>query len=221
MENKDEEDLKTLQLRFVGKIIAGFTHEIKNYLAIIKESSGLIGDMIKMGKLSEKDIPEYLDIIQSIEDQIGKAIEHFTHLNRFSHRMDTQISSFNLNECMEELIALLNRFARQEKIVLETDFQQDLPPVKSNPSMLQLLVFSFLEKKIAGLEKNGRITVRTGTVDNAVAVKITPEGTFAEGDGDAGTTTGKIRENFIKQLGGNISQGAAKETVITLPVHGV
>ena len=218
MENGNKEDLKALQLRFVGKIIAGFTHEIKNHLAIIKESSGLIGDMIKMGKLSEKDIPEYLEIIQSIEDQIGKAIGHFTHLNRFSHRMDTQISAFNLNECMEELIALLNRFARQKKIVIETEFQQDLPLVKNNPSMLQLLVFSLLENKISGLEKNSRIIVRTGALDNTVAVSIIPEGTFAEGDTDS-RTIANIIEDFKKYLGGDISQGAAKETVITLPLH--
>ena len=29
MENKGEQELRFLQLRFIGKIIAGFTHEIK------------------------------------------------------------------------------------------------------------------------------------------------------------------------------------------------
>ena len=50
MENKGERDLRLLQLRFIGKILAGFTHESKNYIAIVKESAGLIGDMIQLGK---------------------------------------------------------------------------------------------------------------------------------------------------------------------------
>ncbi len=34
-------------LAFVGKIIADFTHEINNHLALIKESAGLISDICK------------------------------------------------------------------------------------------------------------------------------------------------------------------------------
>ena len=111
----NEQELRFLQLRFIGKIMAGFTHEIKNYLAIIKESAGLIGDMVKKGKMSKNDIPEYLDIVHSIEDQIEKATEQFTYLNRFSHRMDSRLSTFNLNECLGELIALVQPVCKAEK----------------------------------------------------------------------------------------------------------
>jgi signal transduction histidine kinase len=215
MENYSE-DLRFQQLRFIGKILAGFTHEIKNYLAIIKESAGLIGDMVKIGKMSASDIPEYLDTIDAIEDQIEKATEKFTCLNRFSHRMDAQISTFNLNECLEELISLMSRFAKQKNVLLETDFSKAIPPIQSNPSMLQLLIFSFLEEKITGLEKNGRIMVKATLADKSVVIQIIQEGTLFESGPGTEPMFYQMRSDIATQLGGSISQD--KETVITLPV---
>lgn len=212
--------LRMMQLRFIGKIMAGFTHEIKNYLAIINESAGLMGDMIKVEKPPRKNVQEYLDIIRSIEDQIERAAKHFTHLNRFSHRMDTETSTFNLNECLEELIALMNRSANKKRISLERDFQRNLSPVHSNPSMLQFLVFSLIDQNIEGLDKNSRITVRTGITENSVTISIIPEGNFVETDVNAGMPQSPIHESIIRQLGGSTLQGAGKETIITLPSVG-
>ena len=214
--NNSEQELRFLQLRFIGKIMAGFTHEIKNYLAIIKESAGLIGDMVKIGKMSKSDIPEYLDIVHSIEDQIEKATEQFTYLNRFSHRMDSQISTFHLNECLEELIALMSRFARQKNLMLEMDFPKNIPPIQNNPAMLQLLLFSFLEEKIMGLEKNGRIVVQTAVADNSFVVTIIQEGTLFEISPGKEPIFFALRNDIADQLGGNISH--EKNTVITLPL---
>jgi nitrogen-specific signal transduction histidine kinase len=175
-----EQELRLLQLRFIGKILAGFTHESKNYLAIIKESAGLIEDMIKLGKSGEEASGQFLEITHSIEEQIEKSTGLFKFLNRFSHRMDTQLSAFNCNEALEELMALVNRFANQKRIELLKDFQQDLPEIYGNPSMIQFLVFSFLEENIKTLDKNSRITIKTGAANGSIMIKIIPEGNLLE-----------------------------------------
>ncbi len=216
MDNKNEQDLRFLQLRFIGKILAGFTHEIKNHLAIVKESAGLMGDMIKMGKSAESG-SQYLEIIQSIEEQIERALVHFTYLNRFSHRMDTALSTFNINESIEELTALLHRFANQKRIQIEKDFQKDLDPVNSNPSMLQFLIFNFLEEAIAKLDKNSRIVVKTEVVNGSVAIRVIPEGNVLETDAEKALCPPEITDYVIKMLNGNISR-QGEGAVITLPV---
>jgi nitrogen-specific signal transduction histidine kinase len=176
MTDNFEQELRFLQLRFIGKILAGFTHESKNYLAIIKESAGLIDDMIKLGKSGEAASTQFPEIIHSIEEQIEKSIGLFKYLNRFSHRMDTQLSAFNCNEALEELMALVNRFANQKRIELAKDFQQDMPQIYGNPSMVQFLVFSFLEEIIKSLDKNSRIIIKTATANGSVMIKIIPDG---------------------------------------------
>ena len=42
--------MKTLRISFIGRIISCYTHEMKNYLAIIKETNGLMKDVIEIGK---------------------------------------------------------------------------------------------------------------------------------------------------------------------------
>jgi nitrogen-specific signal transduction histidine kinase len=222
MKQKNEEDLRLLQLHFIGKILAGFTHEIKNYLAIIKESAGLMEDLITLGKDSEKDSGQYLEIIHSIEEHIEKANVLFRYLNRFAHRMDNQFATFNVNESLEELAALVTRFANQKKITIEKDFDESMPVIYNNPSLLQFVIYTALEKKIRNLNKNNKITIKTGVVENSVRVRLVSEGNLLEGEGKGeGDTTSiphEILEKIVKQLGGNISEENVRETLMTIPL---
>jgi C4-dicarboxylate-specific signal transduction histidine kinase len=219
MESNDKVNVTFLQLRFIGKILAGFTHEIKNHLAIVKESAGLIGDMIQLGKSTQNDSGQYLEIVRSIEEQIEKATAQFSYLNRFSHRMDTPLSTFSVNDSIEELAALLQRFANQKRITIEKELQKDLAPVHSNPSMLQFLIFTFLEEMLAGLDTNSKIGVKTEGANNAVAIRITPEGNFIEGSPGAGSMLYEIGNAVMEQLGGTLSEEKGKEAVILLPLR--
>ena len=217
MENKDERDLRLLQLRFIGQILAGFTHESKNYIAIVKESAGLIGDMIQLGKNPENDQHAYLEIIHSIEEQIEKANDLFRYLNRFSHRMDTDLCTFNVNEILEELIALLNRFANQKKISLEKDFQQDIPSINNNPSLLQLLVFHFLEEQLTRLAKDSSLMLKTSRSNSSISIQIIAKGNYQEAESEKGLSNNTIHGYIIDQLKGTIVK--ANDLInITLPV---
>jgi nitrogen-specific signal transduction histidine kinase len=216
-ENKGEHDLRLLQLRFIGKILAGFTHESKNYIAIVKESAGLIGDMIQLGKNSGDEPDTYLEIIHSIEEQIERATNLFRYLNRFSHRMDTELCTFNVNETLEELIALITRFANQKKISLEKDFQQDIPSINNNPSLLQLLIFHFLEGQLTGLAKDSSIMLKTSVLNRSVAVQIITKGNYLETVTEKGPETDTIHDYIINKLGGAIVRDNDL-IIITLPV---
>lgn len=217
-ELRDEENLRLLHLRFIGKILAGFTHEVKNYLAIIKESAGLMEDLIKLGKASESDSGQNLEIIHSIEEQIEKTNILFRHLNRFAHRMDDQLATFNINESLEELIALVTRFANQKKITIEKYFDKSMPSIYSNPSLLQFVVYTVLEEKIRNLGKNSKIAIQTGVDENSVRIRLVSEGNLIEGEGDATSIPYEILEKIIKQLGGNISEENGRETLMMLPL---
>jgi hypothetical protein len=204
MGNNDERDLRLLQLRFIGKILAGFTHESKNHIAIVKESAGLIGDMIQLGKNSGDEPQTYIDIIHSIEEQIEKATSLFRYLNRFSHRMDNELSTFNVNDALEELIVLLLRFASQKRISLETDFQQDMPSINNKPSLLQLLVFHFLEEQLEKLSKDSSLILKTSFLDTMINVQIIAKGNYQESIPEKRPDADEIAAYIIGQLHGAI-----------------
>jgi C4-dicarboxylate-specific signal transduction histidine kinase len=217
MTNSNKQDLRFLQLNFIGRILAGFTHEIKNYIAIVKESAGLMGDMIKAGKWGKNESRQYLEIIASVEEQIERSLALFRYLNRFAHKMDTPRVSFDVNEGMEELLALMNRFANQRKIRLESDFQKNLSLIQSDPAMLQFLVFCFVREKLDRLDKDSSITVKTGGADSSVTINIISQGKLIEAETEV-LCTPEIRQHVIRMLGGEIVEkdGAIQ---ITLPLN--
>lgn len=220
MGHKDEDRLLALHLSFIGKTLSVFTHEVKNHLAILKESVGLIGDLAGMGKISSKEeISESLKIIQSIENQIGKTSWFCTHLNRFGHRMDRPLSTFDVNEAIEELTELLSRLANQKRISLRKSFDTDMPSIYSNPAQLQLLVFCLIEKNLQRIDQGGTIILKTTHAGNSITINIIPEGNFIEFKEEEVICNGDICEHIIRRLGGDISSAAGDGKVsISLPL---
>ena len=47
MQKKFEELYRVKEIGFMGKVTASLSHEIKNTLAIINESAGLMGDLLR------------------------------------------------------------------------------------------------------------------------------------------------------------------------------
>lgn len=217
MEHEKEHDLRTLQLSYIGKILSSLTHEIKNHLAFIKESAGLIGDLIESKKsLAKQDLQQSLDILRSIEDQIKKTSELCTYLNRLAHRMDKPVSTFSVNESLEELLVLLTKLASQKRISLERDFHRDIPTIYNDPATLQFLVFCVIEEKLKKLDKNGSITVKTGHSSGSIKIEVIAKGSLME-TVEEGICPSEIHRLVINQLGGSISE-KVEETAITLPV---
>ncbi|MBF0486540.1 MAG: hypothetical protein HQK98_00125 [Nitrospirae bacterium] len=162
-------------LAFIGKVISLYTHEQKNHLAIINESAGLLGDMLEFSE-EIKELPQarqLLDIIKSIDAQIKRSSEMAKYLNAFGHRMDSPIASFNVNDCVHEVLVLLNRLIAQKRITLKTDYAAGLPQITSNPSRLQLLVFMALATVT---RENTYILVKTFNANDSTIIRITTEG---------------------------------------------
>ena len=212
------DELITSQLSFIGKVLSVFSHEINNHLAILKESVGLIGDLIELGKTSSrKDLKEILKITQSIKNQIEQTTYFCDKLNGFGHGMEEPLSAFNIHKSIEELMVLLRRFINQKMICLEKDFTANMPLIYSNPLKIQFLIFCLVEKHLKMLDKNSRIIIKTVYSNDSIGITIIPKGNLIETDEEV-ICNDEIYKHIIKQLGGSISQKTADETTIMLPV---
>jgi nitrogen-specific signal transduction histidine kinase len=212
------DELITSQLSFIGKVLSVFSHEINNHLAILKESVGLIGDLIELGKTSSrKDLKEILKITQSIKNQIEQTTYFCDKLNGFGHGMEEPLSAFNIHKSIDELMVLLRRFINQKMICLEKDFTANMPLIYSNPLKIQFLIFCLVEKHLKRLDKNSRIIIKTVYSNDSIGITIIPKGNLIETDEEV-ICKDEIYKHIIKQLGGSISQKTADETTIMLPV---
>ena len=177
MKSQKKDRLREMQLAFVGKVMAGLSHEFKNHLAIIKELSGLIEDLLILeepGQSTNSD--RYKKIISGINERIAQAAEMCRFLSGFSHRMDQPLSSLSVTDVLQEKIYLLRRFARQKQVELNSSFDDELPAIFNDPSLLQFAIFCIVWPALELLEQGSRISINVVGKDQSVEIVITLAG---------------------------------------------
>ena len=116
-------------LQFYGKITASVSHEIKNVLAIINENAGLLEDFTFMADRGKPLDPARMKMIAAaVKKQIGRADGIIKNMNLFAHSVDQTITTVDLNETLELIIALTARFAAMRGV--QVDLQSPENPVK-------------------------------------------------------------------------------------------
>jgi signal transduction histidine kinase len=152
------------ELAFFGKIAAGVTHEIRNVLAIINESNGLMGDLLAMAKdgpLPNRD--KFLRSISKIEAQVRRGVEITGKFNRFAHSVDNPVASVDLNEIVEQTVALAQRFAALKNIELRASFSSEPALLVTFPFRLQMALTRAIEAGIAYMSEGGVIALGVGS----------------------------------------------------------
>jgi len=219
MENR----LRDSQLASLGKLLAGYTHELKNHLAIINESSGLMDDLLEMSQGGDDKLHErFKKIIVTIGERISQANTMAMYLNRVAHRMDHPTSIFNVNDLLIEELALMNRFAAMKQISFETTLQDDIPLVFNNPSLLQFITFSLVNELFDSLESGSTIRFSSYVVGQDVEIAIESDAVVSSGSEPAGSdqmfqildfAAEKMNIGFNRQ----ISAGEHLKFILTLP----
>ena len=148
------------QIAFFGNITAGITHEMKNVLAIIKESSGLMEDFLYLSKATPFPNQEkFQDVLATIKKQIQRGLELTTRLNRFAHDPDQVAKKMNLNDMTEQLIGLAQRFARLQNVVLKSPSHSRSVEITTRPVLLQMALFTGIQCCLNIMPSGGQITL--------------------------------------------------------------
>jgi signal transduction histidine kinase len=150
--------METRETQFMGKITAGVTHEMKNVLAIIRESAGLMEDIMAVdGHFPHKD--KFSGVLARIEEQVKRGVDLSTKLNKFAHTPDSSFGEINLVEAAEDVIALCSRFAMVKGVSLQ--FQPGRSPVtiSDNPLLIQMYLFQCIDLMIEACGPGSSATV--------------------------------------------------------------
>ena len=234
MPEKAEERSKLQEISFMGKVTASLSHEIKNTLAIINESVGLMGDLLR------KDAPDawptysrLATLVASIEEQVQRSAGIVKRLNQFAHSMDKSLAELDLNETVRQTVLLAQRFANLRRVNLETDLESKPLHIRSDPFRLIYVIFSFIERAINCSPKEAKVTAKTERSGETFQVTVTDQGTL-EADqirelltssplagGEEGESGLAILAQTIEVLGGTVTAehggGGRNKVVLTFP----
>jgi signal transduction histidine kinase len=215
--------IKRKEVAFFGRITAGVTHEIKNVLAIIQESSGLMEDVLDVTE--DNEVPhkdKFIKSLDRIRRQIQRGIDITSSLNRFAHSPDHCPVSLDLNDIMEQMVVLASRFARLKNVALETSPSDPPIVVKSDPVSLEMALFESIEILLKVIDTGGKITLSPRKVQDKYVLGIGYENTvLSQKDFPAqisSTERWAPLQETLAYLGGTAKTfGQAPEILLYLP----
>ena len=121
MNNLPPDTISRQRLARIGTITAGFTHDIRNVLAVINESIGLVEDIMASGNLNSKGGGHHEMIskaLASVSRQIERGTNTCVRMSRFAHTMDRDPDAFSVNEVLDHTAFLMQRSAANREVTL-------------------------------------------------------------------------------------------------------
>ena len=218
MVEKAQELSRVKEIAFMGKVTASLSHEIKNTLAIINESVGLMGDLLQ--KDGSEDWPPYsrwTSLLVSIEEQVQRSAEIVKRLNQFAHSMDKSLVELDLNETVRQTVVLIKRLATLRRVNLEMHLQADPLHLQSDPFRLLYVIFGLIERAINCSPRQAEIGVKTERSGEMFRVIVAHQGRIEAdnlralvspgpaAEGQEGESDLAILAQTIRALGGTIA----------------
>ena len=179
---------------FIEKITASMTHEFMNVLSTIKESSGLMEDLLSLsGETSFSHHVKFTQKLAVIREQVKRGMELSGMLNRFAHSIDEPKARIDLNELLEQLSILVQRFAALKKVELTLDPVKAPLELRADPFRLQLILVACLETCFDRVAPGGRVTVQARERKEGIGIQC-----LMEPDGESIKET----DELLRELAG-------------------
>lgn len=159
---------------FIGKITAGATHEIRNVLAIIKESAGLIDDLMQASVTrGPLDGDRVFKATQRIDAQVARGAELITSLNRLAHSLDRERQVIDFDEEIRQVVFLSQRFARRKSQTVAALPGEGSPALTANSLAVQMALFAVLELCMEVLPEGAAVEARARAEGTRPCVEVT------------------------------------------------
>lgn len=103
---------------FMGRVTASATHELQNILATIRESSGLMDDLLAMSSEGFAHAERFKKGLTVLAEQVERGMILTEQLNFCAHAPEASPAGADINEAVRALVGLSRRDAARRKITL-------------------------------------------------------------------------------------------------------
>lgn len=103
---------------FMGRLTASATHEMQNILATIRESGGLMEDLLAMGGADFAHAERFKKGLGILAEQVERGMALSEQLNYCAHAPEATASGAEVNGAMRSLVGLCRRDASRCRVAL-------------------------------------------------------------------------------------------------------
>lgn len=199
-------DIHQNEIAFLGKITAGATHEMKNVLAIIKETSGLIEDLFALTPQTSVHQEKIQKALTTIGTQVRRGVALSTRLNQFAHGTDTPVRPISPIEAVHLIVELAGRFARLKDVALTVRPPSPGDPgdrLTTRPIRLQMALLAAIECWLERSSPGRQISVYPIREERSVRLVVEYDGDPPPPSAPAGRQW-EVLESIVADLGGQL-----------------
>ena len=160
----------------IGRLAAGIAHEINNPLQLIQMQAGWIEELLAEEK------PENIENLAEYQKSVGKIKQHVTRAGTITHRLlgfSRKISAeydVQVNELLRETISFLESEANSNNIVLNLQFDENLPTLRTDGSQVQQVLLNLIENSLDAVGADGQIDIITTRTKDELHIRIADNG---------------------------------------------
>ncbi len=172
MDQKPENTSQT-GLQFFGRMSASISHEIKNVLAIINENAGLLEDFSLMADRGVPIDPGRLKTMaEKVKLQISRADGIIKNMNRLAHSIDETITTVDLDQTIELVIALTARIAAMRGVKVDLQLPGSPLTIPTAPFFLMNLLWLCLDFSMSASGDEKRVELVVEETENSVRIRF-------------------------------------------------
>jgi PAS domain S-box-containing protein len=167
-----EQLLHSEKLAAVGQLISGVAHELNNPLTAILGYSQLL---TSSGQMAQQGM-EYAEKLYKQAQRTHRIVQN---LLSFARQHKPERAPVQINQTLEETLALRDYDLRMSNIRLHLDLSSDLPVTAADPHQLQQVFLNMVNNAVdAILERSadGDLWVRTGMNGDRLFIEFTDSG---------------------------------------------
>ncbi|ACU90352.1 hypothetical protein [Desulfomicrobium baculatum] len=180
------------EARFMGTVTAQTMHEMQNILAIIRESAGLMGDILKVNsRVDFKHKPNMERTLENITFQVDRGKGLLDATSRLAHTPDADLlEGCDLTAYSKTLVQLADRYVRLKGTALNFSAPSTALPVSMGALQVLMSGYRALQWAVGAGMKDGvmRVDLEGGT-DFHVLTICPPEGVTPDREGIAALGT--------------------------------
>jgi PAS domain S-box-containing protein len=146
-------------------VLARISHEVRMPLnAIIGFAEVMIDE--RFGALGNERYVEYMKDIRASGERVIAIINDLNDLSRIeTGKLDLAFANQNLNDLVEQCVAVMQPQANRERIIIRTSLAHTLPPVIADAGALRQIALNLIGNSIHLANAGGQVIVSTALSD--------------------------------------------------------
>jgi len=167
-----EQLLHSEKLAAVGQLISGVAHELNNPLTAILGYSQLL---TSSGQMGQQGI-EYADKLYKQAQRTHRIVQN---LLSFARQHKPERIQVQINQALEETLALRDYDLRMHNVRVHLDLAEDLPLTYADPHQLQQVFLNMVNNAVDAIlehSADGDLWVRTGHNGDRLCIEFTDSG---------------------------------------------